>query len=423
MSIHQLLEHFFSWISSYPASTVLIVCVSVLFIASLLESLPFAGMFFPSESLTIFFGVLAFKGVVDIKILIIATYLGILAGDILGYYIGKKVGEDFLRKHTKKLKIDNTKYETIKNGLKNNLIKILFIGRTNGFTRWIAPFLARAHHINFKKFIFANMLTAAFWAPAFLLGGYFLGNAFELYGKYLGVGILTATVMSYIIYKIYKYLEKKDLLQREDFRLLLIAIFGLYLFSKMLEDVLDLELVTQLDNWISIHIHELYTPIFTKIMVAVTSVDNPLQMGIIVAILSIYLIYKKYYARLSFLLLAFFSSSVVMFFVKELVHRQRPKLHIIDVAGYSFPSGHATVSTAISFSLYIIFREKVKYKKLLLFLCIMFPLIISFSRVYLNVHYFSDVMAGIGLSLFCVSVLALIFDAIKGKYETKIFNK
>jgi len=415
MNVHYLLEQFYDWILSYPPNVILTILILIILIASVLESLPIAGMMFPSESLTVFFGILAFKGIVDIRVLIITVYIGILAGDVIGYYLGKKVGEDFLKKHAKRLKINSKKYNQIKNGLDNNLIKVLFVGRSNGFTRWIAPFLAGANGINLKKFILANMLTAAFWAPAFLLGGYYLGYAFEIYGKYFGIGIIVATILSIIIYKIYKHFENNELLQRDDFRLFIINIFGLYLFSKMAEDVLDLELVTKLDMWISSNISQIYTPIFTKVMILITSIDNPLPIGFIVLLICIYLGYKKYYSDTIFFLSSIFGSSLLMFIIKFLVQRHRPQLHIIEVSGYSFPSGHATISTALAFSLYLILSKRVKYKKILFSLCIIYPLVISFSRVYLNVHYLSDVVAGIGLALFWVSLVALVFEGIKNR--------
>jgi len=420
MNIHDILEQFFNQILSYPPNVVLIVLVLIIFIASILESIPIIGMMFPSESLTVFFGILAFKGIVDIKILIITAYIGILGGDILGYYIGYRTGEDFLIKHAKRLKINSKKYTQIKNGLDGNLIKVLFVGRSNGFTRWIAPFLAGANGISLKKFIAANMLTATFWAPAFLFGGYYLGNAFESYGKYFGIGIIVATILSFIIYKIYKHFENNELLQREDFRLFIINIFGLYLFSKMAEDVLDLELVTKLDTWIYSHIHQIYTPIFTKAMISITSIDNTLPISFIILSICIYMGYKKWYREILFFLSSLLGSSALMFAIKHIVQRPRPAQHIIEVSGYSFPSGHAATSTALAFALYFILKEKTKHKKILLILSIMYPLLISFSRVYLSVHYLSDVIAGIGLALFWVSLVALVFEVLRAKNETKI---
>jgi undecaprenyl-diphosphatase len=205
--LDNLTQQFFNWILSYPSDTIFFVIVGVLFFASVVESLPFTGIFFPSESLTIFFGILAFKGIVNIFVLIIVAYFGILIGDVIGFYIGKKVGEEFLRKHSKKLKINNKKYNKMKQLLDDNLLKALFIGRSNGFTRWITPFLAGANGIKIKRFILLNMITAGFWSPTFLLGGYFLGEGFAVYGKYFGIGILIFGVSLFVFYKIKKGLQ------------------------------------------------------------------------------------------------------------------------------------------------------------------------------------------------------------------------
>ncbi len=415
MSIHYLLEQFFNWILSFPHSEVLIVSIIIIFFASVFESLPFTGMFFPSESITVFFGFIAYKDIIDIKILTIATYIGILLGDIIGYLIGAKVGEEFLKKHAKRVKIDSKKYEKMQNMLESNLIKALFIGRSNGFTRWIVPFLAGANKINFQKFILSNMLTAAFWAPAFLLGGYYLGSAFEAYGKYFGVGIIVATIVSIVGYKLYQHFNKEGFFQSKDVRLLFINIFGLYLFSKMTEDILDLELITKLDFWIHTNMQHIYTPFLTKIMIAITTIGNPLPATAITLTITLYLGYKKYFIEMLFFLFSIVGSTTLMFIVKSLVQRTRPLHHLIEASGYSFPSGHAAISTALAFSLYLILSKRVKYKKTLLSLCIIYPLIISFSRVYLSVHYLSDVIAGIGLSLFWVSLVALVYEGIENR--------
>jgi undecaprenyl-diphosphatase len=364
-------------------------------------------MFFPSESLTIFFGILAFKGVVNINILIIVAYIGILVGDIIGYYIGKKVGEDFLRKHSKKLKIDEKKYNKMKQFLDNNLFKALFIGRSNGFTRWITPFLAGANGIKIDKFILVNMLTAAFWAPVFLLGGYYLGEAFEIYGKYFGITIIIITIIVFIFYKFYKYFDKKGYLKRNDIKLFLINIFGFCLFLKMLEDVLDLEKITKIDKWLHLHIVEIYTLFLNKVMVFITSLDNPLEITIISILIFLFLIFKKFYYKALFFIVSMMGASLLVEIIKNIVKRIRPEHYLIEVDGYSFPSGHATLSTVLSFSLYFILKDKLN-KKILLLLCIIYPILISFSRVYLNVHYLSDVIAGIGLGLFWVSFLIIL---------------
>ncbi|HFU74714.1 MAG TPA: phosphatase PAP2 family protein [Arcobacter sp.] len=419
MSIHHLLEQFYSWVLSYPSMTILLIVATILFIASIVESIPFAGMFFPSETLTVFFGMMAYKGIVNIEVLILVAFIGLFIGDEIGYKIGQKLGKDYIKHHAKKLKVDENRYQSIEKSLDNNLFKILLIARSNGFTRWLVPFVAGANGIDYKKFTLANVFTAAFWSPAFLLGGYFLGNAFELYGKYLGIGILLAVIISFFLYIAYQYIDKKGYLKRDDFKLLIVGIIGISVFLKMYEDVTDLEYITKIDIWIHTHISQLYNPFLTKVMVIVTSVDNIIPITIITILITLYLLYKKHYKDMLFLIISIAGASSLMSIIKNTVERIRPDMQIIEVLGYSFPSGHATISTALAFSLFWILKEKIKYTKTLLFVAIILPLLISFSRVYLNVHYLSDVVAGIGLSLFWVSLVAIIFD-IRKKSETKI---
>ena len=413
MNLHTLIEEFFSYISSYPKDITNIIILGILFIGSILESLPFIGMFFPMETFTVLVGVFAYKGIIDIKFAILVTFLGLLIGDSITFEMGKKLGEDYLRKHAQKIKISHEKYTRIKYLINNNITKALFLARTNNFTRWIVPFLAGANNLSYKKFLMANIITASFWAPLFLFGGYFLGDAFEKYGKYFGLGILGASVITYIGYKIYKHFEKKGIFKHKDFKIWLINVFGLYLFSKMLEDVTDLELITKFDFFISSHIHELYNPILNKIMIFITSIDNPLPVAVISFLLISYFLYKKYYFETTFFITSILTSASLVFIIKNLVKRPRPLHKLIEVGGYSFPSGHATISTALAFSLYLIFKDKVKSENLLLILAVIYPIMISFTRVYLNVHYVSDVLAGIGLGLFSVSMVYLTFELMK----------
>lgn len=93
--------------------------------------------------------------------------------------------------------------------------------------------------------------------------------------------------------------------------------------------------------------------------------------------------------------------------LKYIYTRPRPEFMLIDEYGYSFPSGHAMVSMAFyGLFIYILFHTKInKYLKYILSaLVFILIMMIGISRIYLNVHYVSDVIAG-----FAVSVIYLIF--------------
>lgn len=88
--------------------------------------------------------------------------------------------------------------------------------------------------------------------------------------------------------------------------------------------------------------------------------------------------------------------------------RERPNiLRLIPIDGYSFPSGHSIISVSFYGYLMTYFIEHLK-KPLLFIPEILFILGIGFSRIYLGVHYFSDVLAGFSLGALTLGIGSLL---------------
>jgi undecaprenyl-diphosphatase len=117
---------------------------------------------------------------------------------------------------------------------------------------------------------------------------------------------------------------------------------------------------------------------------------------VIVGVLSVcsgWFIKKKMKRVAQWLLWSSVIATVVSLLVKALVWRVRPSLAVFLEIGGSFPSFHATISlTAYGLFFYILASFYKKQRCLLLSLGVFFVVLISFSRIYLNVHYFSDVV-------------------------------
>jgi membrane-associated phospholipid phosphatase len=101
------------------------------------------------------------------------------------------------------------------------------------------------------------------------------------------------------------------------------------------------------------------------------------------------------------------TSTAVLFLLKFILHRQRPLVPLIAKAhGYSFPSGH-TFSSVVFYGMiaYLVYKNlNNKFLKCLsVFLFAFFIFMIGFSRVYLKLHFASDVIAG-----FCLGIIWLI---------------
>ena len=110
--------------------------------------------------------------------------------------------------------------------------------------------------------------------------------------------------------------------------------------------------------------------------------------------------------------------------LKNIVQRPRPnEFRIVDETGYSFPSGHSMISMAFyGFIIYLIYKNaKNKYIKwtAIIFLSILI-FTIGVSRIYLGVHYTSDVIAGFLISIaYLIIMTNLIGEYINNKEMEK----
>ena len=107
-------------------------------------------------------------------------------------------------------------------------------------------------------------------------------------------------------------------------------------------------------------------------------------------------------------------AALTNFLLKQILQRPRPIGHrIIDETGYSLPSGHSMVSMAFyGFLIYLVYKriENKHLKSFLIALLLVLIINIGISRIYLGVHYTSDVIAGF---LVAISYLIIYANTIK----------
>ncbi len=124
-------------------------------------------------------------------------------------------------------------------------------------------------------------------------------------------------------------------------------------------------------------------------------------------IMIVYFIIKKKLRRAIDISIIVVSSTGMMFLLKQVFHRKRPELPIIKgIINYSFPSGHALSSFIFcSILAYLIWQGKLSplLKYLLMTLLLLLTITIGISRIILNVHYTTDVIAG-----FCLGIMWVI---------------
>lgn len=152
----------------------------------------------------------------------------------------------------------------------------------------------------------------------------------------------------------------------------------------------------------------------TNAMRDITALGSGTFILLFTLILTIYLLLLKRYTTLSFLLLAIIGGVLIELGLKELFGRVRPTIvpHLMNERSMSFPSGHSFMATVIYLTIAAFLSRMMHNRKLKIYIvsCALFlTFIIGVSRVYLGVHYPTDVMAGWAIGLawasFCLIIL------------------
>lgn len=180
---------------------------------------------------------------------------------------------------------------------------------------------------------------------------------------------------------------------------------SLFLVFTLIFGVIAVFHESRLGRWIDREVYEfIYASesfITTALMLGFTQLGEVLSMIVMSLILiSILMLYKLKIHTL-FILISMIASSILIPVLKNSFDRERPSmLRLIEISGFSFPSGHAMGSTIFFGSLATIIKHTdLNNKALLMTVCATFILMISSSRVYLGVHYPTDVLAGVVIGL------------------------
>ena len=199
--------------------------------------------------------------------------------------------------------------------------------------------------------------------------------------------------------------------------LLFIIIICLVITGFILEDVYEKEIL-EFDK-LAFSLFKIRTPLLTKIFLIITSLGSPYVL-IVLTLLSFLLKDKK----LSFIITGNLGLiTIINQALKFIVKRPRPSdLFLVVETGYSFPSGHSMVSLSfyglLIYFIYKYFKNK-KLKISLITLLSLIIVLIGVSRVYLGVHFVSDVVSGFLLSLSYLIIFIKVINKfiLKESYE------
>ncbi len=426
-------------------------------VSAFLETGAFIGLVAPGETVVILAGAVAGQGAISIYVTIGIVWAAAWAGDSVSFVIGRRLGRGFVMRHGHRVTITPERFRQVEGYFQRHGGKTILIGRFIGLVRAMAPFIAGSSGMRYPQFVPYSILGTGLWAAAFTLAGYFASQSIDQAAEIAGRGtFLFAIVIGAIVgivsavrylrvpqnrARLVEGMERNRALRRLVAAGRVVRPQARFLWGRITPGGLGLEF-TALVATLSV---SLYVLIAYAVIVsghpgptgidrtAIDLVDglrgawlNDLNraitdVGSVSAVLSVALIaalgfaFARRWPELAVLVVGLLIIQFATDGIKEAVGRPRPVGGLEDVSGMAYPSAHAAFSTiyaALAVTVVVRLRPGLTGGTAIVLAGILLTAAIGLTRVYLGVHYLSDVAGGwaLGASAFsgCAAVAVVV---------------
>lgn len=411
------------------------------------ESAAFIGLVIPGEAALLLGGFLAFQGQVNVVVMAVVAAAGAIIGDSVGYEIGRKVGAP-LRSSRLGRRVGEQRWDRGERYLTEKGGRAVFFGRWVGLLRALVPTLAGMGRLPYRTFLPFNVLGGLTWAPTFVFLGYLAGGSYQKVEKFAGRATLLLLVVVVVVGGV--VLAARWVTRRPDrvrqfgmrqldrpalrrwrtrharlfgflearftpggrfglsltLGLLLVAGLG-WVLGELLDQVLEGGGLAGVDRPVLTFVVGHRSAWLTDVARVVTAVGSPVGLAITAAVVAGMLAWRRRSLRPLLLAAAVvIGVELLETMVKLLVGRPRPPSEFavpgITAGGYAFPSGHASQSAAIYGVLAVLLVGQLRgwgSKVAVWTSMVLAAAAVGFSRLYLGVHWLTDVLAAWALGL------------------------
>ncbi|MBD9427433.1 bifunctional DedA family/phosphatase PAP2 family protein [Pseudomonas sp. PDM15] len=359
-----------------------------IFLAACLECLAVAGILIPGTVLLFTLSVLAGSGALGLSETLLLAYAGGLLGDAISYGLGRRFhqgirGLPVLRDHPEWL-----------NGAEHYFqrygVASLLVGRYIGPLRPMLPLVAGMLDMPVVRFFLVSMLAAAGWAIAYILPGWATGAAIRLplpEGFWTAAGIVAAGVGLMLVVLILSSLRE------QRWTVPAAAAFSAVLLLSLLVGIPHLD---ALDQGLIALVQEHRSASVDSLAILITGLgDFRTQVAAGVLVTLLLLLSRRVHAAI-FLASCTLFTALATTGLKQLFARARPDVLHQPLETFSLPSGHSSAAFALFLALGVLAGRGASARTRLtwLLLASLPALSIAASRVYLGVHWPTDILAG-----------------------------
>ena len=187
----------------------------------------------------------------------------------------------------------------------------------------------------------------------------------------------------------------------------------IYVVAQISDDVLDKEAFA-FDKVILLWVHSFANPTLDRLMHTITRLNDPDIVSVVAGVALLLLIWKKCYSEAKIFSIDCAGGVILSYGLKSVFGKTRPDLweSAIEEVSFSYPSGHALGSTVLyGFLAYLFATRFPQFAWLIYLMAVLLIGTIGLSRLYLGVHWPTDIIGGYGIGFlwltFCITMLKL----------------
>ncbi len=435
-----LLADLMHWIEAHPNWAGMVVLL-----VSALESFLVVGLFVPGTVVMFGIGAMIAAGSMELAPTLVLAAIGAVIGDGTSYFIGR-----YYHQHLRVMWPFRNYPQMISRGMDffhQHGGKSIVLARFVGPVRPLLPAVAGMLNMPARRFFLVNILSAILWAPAYILPGVLfgasLGLAAEIAGR-LAVLLIILLALLWFSWWLMRRLSRSlqpraQAIQQgvldwsrkhrhiEPLAAALLdpahpeargmtVLTGLLVLASWAVLTIPTHLTTDtlmgnLDLYLYHWLQSLRSPPGDQLMIITTQIGDGRVLYSFTVLLSLVLLARRRWRAGVHWLLTLTIVGLLTEALKHYTAVQRPPLLDNSLMSYAFPSGHASQSVAVFGFLAVLMARELRSSwhwvpySSALFLVVA----ISFSRLYLGVHWLSDVLAGLSLGLVWVALMGIAY--------------
>jgi membrane protein DedA with SNARE-associated domain len=425
-----------------------------------LETAFFVGLVAPGEFTIMLGGVVAGQGRIDVIALLALVWVCAVAGDTTSFLLGRRLGRSFMARHGPKIGINEDRLRQVEKFFDKHGGKAILIGRFIGLVRAIAPFLAGASRMPYRRFAPYDIVGAGLWGTTFVMLGFVFWHSFDRVAKLASKGALALGVVIALVVGLIgavRYLRRPE--GRREVRRRLDALadkpvirpavrvaapvvvpvasrvwrFLVFVWNRLTPGELGLELTTLLAVAavgsfafvgldVAVHAQRftvgdiralriadgLRQSTLVDVAKAITKLGAFPVATVVSALGAALLAWRRRLPEAITLVVGFLLVVAAVHVAKAAIDRPRPLMPLVHTDGQSFPSGHAAYSvTYVAVAVALARTVAWLARFAVVTVAVVLAAVIGLTRVYLRAHFLSDVTAGWGIAALIYAICAI----------------